>query len=64
MVAHRDTDSSGGQTAAERAADDADLLDGDGGREKSREAAIARLRDKFGAGAVERGLAFTGRPRR
>ncbi len=46
------------------AADDADLLDGDGRREKSREAAIAALREKFGAGAVERGLAFTSRPRR
>jgi DNA polymerase-4 len=40
------------------AADEADLLDGDPGREKSREAAIAALREKFGAGAVERGLAF------
>ncbi|RBP00972.1 DNA polymerase-4 [Roseiarcus fermentans] len=45
-------------------ADDADLIDGDGRREKSREAAIAALREKFGAAAVERGLAFTGRPRR
>ncbi len=34
-------------------------------REKSREAAIAALRDKFGAGAVERGLAFrAARPKR
>ncbi len=46
-------------------ADEAGLLDDDTGREKSREAAIAALRDKFGAGAVERGLAFrAGRPRR
>ena len=46
-------------------ADDADLLEGDGRREKSREAAIAALREKFGAGAVERGLAFrASRPRR
>ena len=47
------------------AADDADLLDDGSGREKLREDAIAALRDKFGAGAVERGLAFRGsRPRR
>ena len=46
-------------------ADDGDLIEGDGRREKSREAAIAALREKFGAGAVERGLAFRGhRPRR
>ena len=44
------------------AADDADLLDDVSGREKMREAAIATLRDRFGAGAVERGLAF--RPKR
>jgi DNA polymerase-4 len=46
-------------------ADDADLLDVDAGREKLREAAIAALREKFGAGAVERGLAFrAARPKR
>jgi DNA polymerase-4 len=46
-------------------ADDADLLDDESGREKLREEAIAVLRDRFGAGAVERGLAFrAGRPRR
>jgi DNA polymerase-4 len=46
-------------------ADDADLLDADSGREKMREAAIAALRDRFGAGAVERGLAFrAARPKR
>ena len=37
-------------------ADESDLLDGT--REKSREAAIAALRDKFGGAAVQRGLAF------
>jgi DNA polymerase-4 len=46
-------------------ADEADLLEGDSGREKSREAAIATLRENFGAAAVERGLAFrAGRPKR
>lgn len=42
------------------AADEADLVDQNSGREKSREAAIAALREKFGAAAVERGLAFRG----
>ncbi|MGO9420793.1 DNA polymerase IV [Roseiarcus sp.] len=46
-------------------ADEGDLLEGDSGREKSRETAIAALREKFGAAAVERGLAFrAGRPKR
>jgi DNA polymerase-4 len=44
------------------AADEADLLEGDRSREKAREAAIAALRDKFGVGAVQRGLAFKGAP--
>ncbi len=35
-----------------------DLIESGGGKEMSREDAIARLRDKFGAGAVQRGLAF------
>jgi DNA polymerase IV len=39
-------------------ADADDLIDGYGRREKLREAAIASLRDKFGAAAVQRGLAF------
>jgi DNA polymerase-4 len=38
-------------------ADDSDLLN-DAGREKSREAAIEEVRRKFGADALERGLAF------
>ena len=38
-------------------ADDADLLN-DAGREQSREAAIEAVRRKFGADAIERGLAF------
>jgi DNA polymerase IV len=42
---------------AERA-DEEDLIGGDGGREKFREAAIASLRDRFGSAAVQRGLAF------
>jgi DNA polymerase-4 len=45
-------------------ADEDDLIDGDRGREKSREAAIATLRDKFGARAVQRGLAFRPGPRK
>ncbi len=40
------------------AADEADLIEGDRGREKAREAAIDALRDKFGAAAIQRGLAF------
>ncbi|HYA74555.1 MAG TPA: DNA polymerase IV [Roseiarcus sp.] len=39
-------------------ADEADLIEGDRGREKAREAAIEALRDKFGASAIQRGLAF------
>jgi DNA polymerase IV len=44
--------------AAADAADRADLVDQDIGREKAREQAIDALREKFGAGAVVRGLAF------
>ncbi len=45
-------------------ADETDLLGGSA-RETSREAAIAALRQKFGADAIERGLAFrAGRRRR
>jgi DNA polymerase-4 len=39
-------------------ADQDDLLTGDGGRERFREAAIATLRDRFGPTSVQRGLAF------
>jgi DNA polymerase-4 len=39
-------------------ADEDDLINHDAAREKSREAAIASLRDKFGARFVQRGLAF------
>jgi DNA polymerase-4 len=50
--------------AAERA-DHGDLVDHDIVRERARERAIDSLRDKFGAGAVVRGLAFkTGAPKR
>jgi DNA polymerase IV len=42
---------------AERA-DEGDLIGSEGDREKSREAAIASLRDRFGPAAVQRGLAF------
>ena len=45
-------------------ADEDDLIATDGGREKSREAAIANLRDKFGGASVQRGLAFRPAPRR
>ena len=48
---------------AERADED-DLIEGDGGRERWREAAIAALRDKFGADAVQRGLGFRPSPRK
>jgi DNA polymerase IV len=40
------------------AADRGDLVDKGVGRERARESAIDSLRDKFGAGAVVRGLAF------
>ena len=39
-------------------ADEGDLIEGDRDKEKAREAAIDALRDKFGAAAVQRGLAF------
>jgi DNA polymerase-4 len=42
-------------------ADAADLVEGDRGKEKAREQAIDALREKFGRGAVVRGLAFRGR---
>ncbi len=45
------------------AADEADLIEGDRTREKARENAIDALRDKFGEGAVVRGLAFRADPR-
>ncbi len=35
-----------------------DLIESGGGKERLREDAIARLREKFGLGAVQRGLAF------
>jgi len=46
------------QLAPASHADEGDLVWGYGRREKDREAAIASLRDKFGPGAVQRGLAF------
>jgi DNA polymerase IV len=48
--------------APAEAADADDLLSGDSGRERFREAAIASLRDRFGPTAVQRGLAFRPRP--
>src|SRR6202046_2193657 len=39
-------------------ADEDDMFVRDSGREKTREAAIAALRDRFGPSAVQRGLAF------
>ncbi len=45
--------------AAAETADRANLVDKDVGREKAREKAIDSLREKFGATAVVRGLAFT-----
>jgi DNA polymerase-4 len=56
-----------GDLAPAEEADVADLIEGDRSREKAREAAIATLRDRFGAAAVQRGLAYRpgggGRPR-
>jgi DNA polymerase-4 len=45
-------------------ADQGDLVDREIGREKARERAIDSLRDKFGSGAVVRGLAFRAAPKR
>ena len=42
-------------------ADASDLVEGDRTKEKAREKAIERLREKFGRGAVVRGLAFRGK---
>ncbi|HXW22386.1 MAG TPA: DNA polymerase IV, partial [Rhodomicrobium sp.] len=44
-------------------ADAADLIEGDHAKEKARESAIELLREKFGAQAVQRGLAFKPTPR-
>ena len=56
-----------GDLAPAEEADAADLIEGDRSREKARETAIATLRDRFGAAAVQRGLAYQqgggGRPR-
>jgi DNA polymerase-4 len=49
------------ELAPAEAADEDDLVGGD--REKTREAAIASLRDKFGPAAVQRGLTFRSGPR-
>ncbi len=48
----------GTELAPAAGADEDDLIDREAAREKSREAAIANLRDKFGARSVQRGLAF------
>jgi DNA polymerase-4 len=55
-----------GDLAPASQADEGDLLEGDRGREKAREAAIDALRDKFGTAAIQRGLAFkpAGAPRK
>ncbi len=50
------------ELAPAEGADEDDLVGGD--REKSRETAIASLRDKFGPAAVQRGLTFQPGPRR
>ena len=43
-------------------ADEDDMFVRDSGREKTREAAIAALRDRFGPSAVQRGLTFRPAP--
>jgi DNA polymerase IV len=48
----------GTELAQAAGADKDDLVDRDAKREKSREAAIANLRDKFGVRSVQRGFAF------
>jgi DNA polymerase IV len=57
-VAYRLLGVAGTDLAPAEGADENDLVDRDAAREKSREAAIASLRDKFGARSVQRGLAF------
>ncbi len=47
-----------GDLAPAGEADAANLIEGDRSREKAREAAITTLRDRFGAAAVQRGLAY------
>jgi DNA polymerase-4 len=59
-VAYRLLGVAGTELAPAEGADEGDLIDRDAAREKSREAAIASLRDRFGAGSVQRGLVFRG----
>jgi hypothetical protein len=47
---------------APEGADEGDMFVRDSGREKTREAAIAALRDRFGPTAVQRGLTFRPAP--
>lgn len=56
----------GGDLCDAAQADRGDLVDGSLARIVQREAALDRVREKFGAGAIQRGLAFTARegPRR
>jgi DNA polymerase IV len=46
------------ELASAEGADEDDMFVRDSGREKTREAAIANLRDRFGLAAVQRGLTF------
>jgi DNA polymerase IV len=57
-VAYRLLGIAAAELAPAESADEDDLLTGDGGRERFREAAIASLRDRFGPTAVQRGLTF------
>jgi DNA polymerase-4 len=50
------------ELAPAEGADEEDMFVRDSGREKTREAAIAALRDRFGPSAVQRGLTFRPAP--
>jgi DNA polymerase-4 len=57
-VAYRLLGIAASELAPAEGADEEDMFVRDSGREKTREAAIASLRDRFGPSAVQRGLTF------
>ena len=57
-VAYRLLGIAASELAPAEGADEEDMFARDNGREKTREAAIANLRDRFGPSAVQRGLTF------
>src|ERR1700733_8760659 len=61
-VAYRLVGIAATELASAEGADEEDMFVRDSGREKTREAAIAALRDRFGPSAVQRGLTFRPAP--